>query len=142
APPHGLRLFHAHGCRFRTPDVRALARCPRLRTLWYLDLDDNDLGTAAVRELVRGFKDFCPPIVWMTHNRIDDRGAELLARWKAAQALDVLHLRYNPITDAGIRTMLASPYLANLESLGVNTNDADLNARLRHRYRHHHLHYR
>jgi uncharacterized protein (TIGR02996 family) len=139
--PAGLRLFHCHGCRFRTSDVRALARCPRLRTLWYLDLDDNDLGPSAVSELVRGFKDFCPPIIWMTHNRIDDRGAERLAKWKAAQALDVLHLRYNAITDAGIQTMLASPYLANLESLGVDTKDADLHARLLHRFRHHDLTY-
>ncbi len=60
AAPGGLRMLHAHGSRFRTPDVRGLARCPRLRTLWYLDLDDNNLGTPAVRELVRGFKDFCP----------------------------------------------------------------------------------
>ncbi len=73
----------------------------------------------------------------MTHNRIDDRGADLLAEWTAAQALDVLHLRFNRITDAGVRAMLASPYLANLESLGVHTADAELNARLRHRFRHH-----
>lgn len=139
--PAGLRMLHCHGSRFRTADVRALSRCPRLRTLWYLDLDDNNLGTPAVRELVRGFKNFCPPIIWMTRNRIDDRGAELLAKWKAAQALDVLHLRYNPITDAGIRAMLASPYLANLEALGVDTPDTDLNARLQHRFRHHGLAY-
>lgn len=136
ASPGGLRMFHGHGCRFRVADVRALAHCPRLHTLWYLDLDANNLGTTAVRELIRGFQDFCPPIIWMTHNRIDDRGAELLAKWKASQALDVLHLRYNSITDAGIRAILASPYLANLEGLGVDTEDFELLDRLRRRFRH------
>jgi uncharacterized protein (TIGR02996 family) len=142
ATPGGLRMLHCHGSRFRTSDVRALARCPRLRTLWYLDLDDNNLSPGVVRELVRGFKDFCPPIIWLTNNRIDDRGAALLAKWKAAQALDVLHLRYNnSITDAGIRAMLASPHLANLEGLGVDTTDPELLARLRHRFRHHGIPY-
>jgi uncharacterized protein (TIGR02996 family) len=149
ATPGAIRMFHAHGCRFRTADVRALARCPRMRKLWYLDLDANNLGTPAVRELVRGFKDFCPPILWLTHNRIDDRGAELLANWKAARSLNVLHLRHNyfadtgvsAITDAGVRAILASQHLANLESLGVQTEDAGLNEQLRRRFRHHDVHY-
>jgi uncharacterized protein (TIGR02996 family) len=136
ADPGALRMFHAHGCRLRTADVRALARCPRLRNLWYLDLDDNNLTAPAVRELVRGLKDRCPPILWLTHNRIDDRGAQLLADWQAAQAMSVLHLRYNPITDAGVEALLASNYLANLDGLGVDTDDPDLRERLRHRFRH------
>lgn len=141
ATPGALRMFHAHGCRFRTADIRALARCPRLRTLWYLDLDDNNLNTAAVRELVRGFGKWCPPIMWLTYNRIDDRGAELLAKWKAASALRVLHLKYNPITEAGIRTLLASPHLAQLDGLGVSTLDDELNTLLRARFRHHDINY-
>jgi uncharacterized protein (TIGR02996 family) len=141
ASPGSLRMFHAHGCRFRTADVKALARCPRLRTLWYLDLDDNNLGTPAVRELVRGCKDWCPPILWLTRNRIDDRGAELLAKWKTSQGMSVLHLRYNQITDAGVKAILASNYLANLDGLGVDTADPDLLARLRHRFRHFDIRY-
>lgn len=141
AAPGALRMFHSHGCRFRTADVRALARCPRMRTLWYLDLDSNGLGTPAVRELVRGCKDWCPPILWLTHNRIDDRGADLLAKWRAAQGMSVLHLRYNQITDAGVKALLASNYLANLDALGVDAADPDLLARLRHRFRHFDIHY-
>ena len=134
--PAGLRMFHAHDCRFTTADVRALARCPRLRTLWYLDLDGNDLRTAAVRELVRGFGKWCPPILWMTHNRIDDRGAELLANWKAARALRVLHLKFNAgMTDAGARALLDSPNLTGLDGLGVDTASDDLTARLKARFR-------
>ncbi|MBN9119791.1 MAG: TIGR02996 domain-containing protein, partial [Planctomycetes bacterium] len=126
AAPGGLRMLHCHDSRFRTSDVRALARCPRLRTLWYLDLDAHNIGTPAVRELVRGFKDFCPPVVWLTYNRIDDRGAELLAKWKAARALRVLHLRYNPdMTDAGARALLDSPHLTNLDDLGVSNVGAE-----------------
>ena len=47
ARPGALRLFHAHGCRFSTADVKALARCPRLRKVWYLDFRaDNKLEWA------------------------------------------------------------------------------------------------
>jgi hypothetical protein len=142
AEPAGLRMLHAHGCRFLTADVRKLARCPRLSTLWYLDLDRNGLTTAAVRELVRGFGDWCPPIVWMTHNRIDDGGAALLSRWKAAAALSVLHLSFNEgITDAGVRTLLDSPHLANLDGFGVTTSDEELNSRMKARFRFHELTY-
>lgn len=144
AKPGALRMFHAHSCRFRTSDVRALARCPRLRTLWYLDLDDNDIGTPAVRELVRGFGKWCPPIVWLTRNRIDDRGAKLLAGWKAASALRVLHLKHNGITDTGIRTLLDSPNLANLDGLGVPAVPAiseETEARLKARFKFHHIDY-
>ncbi len=135
AAPGALRMFHAHGCRLRTPDVKALARCPRMRALWYLDLDDNNIGTPAVRELVRGLKEHCPPILWLTHNRIDDRGAELLANWPAAHAMSVLHLRYNPITDEGVKAIHTSKPLKNLDGLGIDTHDAKLHACLRRRFR-------
>ena len=134
--PAALRMFHAHGSRFSTADVRKLARCPRLSTLWYLDLDDNGLRTPAVRELVRGFGTWCPPILWMTYNRIDDRGAALLAKWKAAANLRVLHLKYNDgMTDAGVRLLLDSKYLAGLDGLGVSTDDEALTARLKARFK-------
>lgn len=130
ARPAALRMLHAHGCQFRTADVRALARSPRLRTLWYLDLDSNNLGTPAVRELVRGFRDFCPPILWMTYNRLDDRAAELLANWPAARALRVLHLKHNSgLTAAGSRALLESEHLKNLDSLGVPLPEGDDAAR-------------
>ena len=142
AEPGGLRMLHCHGCRLRTADVRALARCPRVRALWYLDLDDNNFGTPAVRELVRGLGARCPSILWLTHNRIDDRGADLLAKWKAATALRVLHLRYNAgLTDAGVRALLASRHLGNLDGLGVSAEGDELNAALRARFRHHDVHY-
>ncbi len=131
--PAGLRMLHAHSGRFRTADVRALARCPRLRTLWYLDLDANNLPATAVRELIRGFGKWCPPILWLTYNRLGDRGAELLADWKAAAALRVLHVRYNRgMTDVGARALLDSPHLANLNSLGVSaTGETELRLRTR-----------
>jgi hypothetical protein len=73
----------------------------------------------------------------MTHNRIDDRGAEILAKWKAARALRVLHLKHNDgITDAGVRMLLDSPNLENLDGLGVPEVDPATNARLRSRFRH------
>jgi uncharacterized protein (TIGR02996 family) len=131
ARPAALRMLHAHGCRFRTADVRALARSPRLRTLWYLDLDSNGIGTPAVRELVRGFRDFCPPILWMTYNRIDDRGAQLLADWPAAAQLRVLHLKHNDgLTGSGARALLESPHLTKIDSLGVPLPDGDDIARI------------
>jgi uncharacterized protein (TIGR02996 family) len=140
--PGGLRMLHCHGCRFVTADVRKLARCPRLRTLWYLDLDQTGIGTPAVRELIRGFGKWCPPIIWLTYNGIDDLGAELLARWKAARALRVLHLRYNaPMTDAAARALLDSPHLTNLDGLGVSGASPDTTDRLRARFKHFDINY-
>jgi uncharacterized protein (TIGR02996 family) len=140
--PAGLRMFHAHGCRFSTADVRSLARCPRLRTLWYLDLDANGLRTPAVRALIKGCGKWCPPILWMTHNHIDDRGAALLANWKAASALRVLHLKFNDrMTDAGALALLDSPNLADLDGLGVSTSSDELEARLKARFRYHEITY-
>lgn len=141
AKPGALRMLHAHGCRFTTKDVRTLARSPRIRTLWYLDLDDNNLGTTAVRELVRGLKDWCPPILWLTHNRINDRGAAVLANWKAASQLRVLHMKYNYMTDAGARALLDSPHLADLDGLGLTSLEEDTDARMKARFRHHDIHY-
>ena len=136
APRAALRMLHFHGCRLRVADARALARSPRLRTLWYLDIDSNNLGMTAVRELVRGFGTWCPPILWLTYNRIDDRGAEALAKWKGASALSALHLKHNPqITDSGVRAMLDSPNLANLDVLCVSTS-GEIEERLRARFKH------
>jgi uncharacterized protein (TIGR02996 family) len=138
----GLRMFHAHGCRFLAADVRALARCPRLSTLWYLDLDSNGLGTGAVRSLVRGFGSWCPAVLWMTHNRIDDAGAAVLANWKAASALRVLHLKFNEgMTDLGVCALLDSPNLRGLDGLGVTTTNEKLDAQMKARFRYHHLTY-
>jgi hypothetical protein len=137
APPAGLRLLNAHGCRFRIADVRALVRAPRLRTLWYLDFDDNNLGLHAVRELVRGLETWCPPLLWLIRNRIDDRGARLLANWKAATGLSALHVKYNPlVTDAGVCALLDSPNLTNLDALGVPEPSAETSARIRARFKH------
>src|SRR5262249_11904025 len=97
APSGGLRLLHCQGCRLSVKDVRALARSPRLRDLWYLDLDNKALGPGAIRELIAGFKDHCPPVIWLVMNRIDDEAAERLANWPAATDLRVLQLYENPL---------------------------------------------
>ncbi|MBY0456436.1 MAG: hypothetical protein K2V38_03805, partial [Gemmataceae bacterium] len=137
AEPASLRLLHFHGARMRTADVRALSRCPRLRTLWYLDIDQNNLRTAAVREMVRGFKRWAPPILWLAYNQLDDRAAELLAGWKGAANLSALHIKHNHrMTGAGTRALLDSPHLANLTALGVSTVDPDDVERFKKRFPH------
>ncbi len=135
-PPAALRLLNCHGCRFRAADVRALVQSPRLRTLWYLDFDDNNLGVSGVRALIRGFGNWCPPILWLIRNRIDDRCVQLLANWKTASGLSALHVKYNPlVTDAGIRALLDSPNLTNLDALGVPEPSAETETRLRARFK-------
>jgi uncharacterized protein (TIGR02996 family) len=135
--PGALRVLHCHGCQFATIDVRKLTRCPRLRSLWYLDLDDTGIGTPAVQEITRGFGKRCPPILWLTRNRIDDRGAAKLAKWKAASGLRLLYLQYNSgLTETGVRTLLDSPLLANLDGLGASTETEELSARMRARFKH------
>jgi uncharacterized protein (TIGR02996 family) len=119
APAGGLRLFHCHGCQLSAEDVRAAVRSPRLRDLWYLDLDDNRLTSSAVREIVDGFEDRCPPVIWLTMNQLDDEAAVLLANWPGASALRVLEMYANRLTDFGVKTLLNSPHLQNLDGLGV-----------------------
>src|SRR5207302_1743359 len=106
-------------------------RCPRLRSLWYLDLDQTGIGTPAVQEVIRGFGKWCPPILWIIRNRIDDRSAALLAKWKAVSALSLLYVQHNALlTDTGIRTLLDSPLLANLDGLGATTGTEELTKRI------------
>jgi uncharacterized protein (TIGR02996 family) len=119
APAGGLRLFHFHGCTLHEADVRAVVRSPRLRDLWYLDLDENGLTNDAVREIVAGFKDRCPAVIWLTLNYLEDEAADLLANWPAASALRVLELSHNLLTDFGVTTLLNSPHLQNLDGLSV-----------------------
>jgi hypothetical protein len=121
APAGGLRLFHAHGCGLSVGDVAALARAPRLRHLWYLDLDANGLGPGAARAIARGFGDRCPAILWLTENRLDDADAVELADWPAAAALRLLQVSGNDrLTDSGVKALLNSPHLRNLDGLGVS----------------------
>src|SRR5262249_9424471 len=137
APAGGLRLLHMHGCRLTARDVGTLTRSPRLRDLWYLDFDDNNLPPGAVREIVRGFGDRCPPVIWLTANRIDATGAELLANWPAAGALRVLHLTFNDIGDAGARAVLNGPHLKNLTGFGVSDVSAAMAKQVRRRFKRH-----
>ncbi|HEY1187614.1 MAG TPA: TIGR02996 domain-containing protein [Gemmata sp.] len=136
-PGAELRLLNCHGGRLRAADIRALTRSPRLRTLWYLDFDDNGVGVQGVRELVRGCGTWCPPILWLIRNRIDDRAAGVLANWKGATGLTALHVKYNSqLTDVGLRTLLASPHFVNLGALGASPGDAAMEAALRARFKH------
>ncbi len=137
APVGGLRLFHAHGCRLSRNDVAAVVRSPRLRDLWYLDLDANQLGTGAVREIVRGFKNQCPPIIWLTMNRIEGEGAVELANWPGAEKLRVLELYQNPLSDFAVKTLLNSPHLKNLDGLGVPRVSGDVAEAVRQRFKDH-----
>jgi hypothetical protein len=121
----------ASRARLRAADVEALARCPRVRTAHYFDVDDNGLDASAVHALVRGGGDWCPPILWMAYNAIDDGGAKALANWKAASNLRALHVKYNSITDAGVGALLGSPHLANLDALGVDTATPEMAARFK-----------
>lgn len=136
-PTAELRLLNCHGGRLRAADIRALARSPVLRSLWYLDFDDNGVGVQGVRELVRGCGKWCPPLLWLIRNRLDDRAAEVLASWKAATGLVALHVKYNSaLSDAGLRTLLASPHLTKLDALGASPSDDATEAALRARFKH------
>ncbi len=81
------------------------------------------------------------PLRGKTHNHIRDRGARYLVGWKAAGQLSVLHLKYNPITDAGAVVLLDSPDLHNLEGLQLSGTSELTAARMATRCRYHHLSY-
>jgi uncharacterized protein (TIGR02996 family) len=56
----------------------------------------------------------------LLHVSLDATGAEFVARSAAAASLRVLDLLNNPIGDAGLRNLLASPGLRNVEELGLS----------------------
>ncbi len=137
APAGGLRVFHGHDCQFTVADVRALTRSPRFDELWYLDLDGNQLGNSAVREVTRGLGKRCPPALWMIQNEIDAEGARLLAAWPHAKNLQALQLQGNPLGNAGVRALLDSPRLAGLRSFGASQVSAPLEQAIRSRFGQH-----
>lgn len=118
APAGGLRALALHGCQLETEDVEALARCPRLSELLYLDLDFNQLHNAAVIALVAGLP-CAPAVVYLMGNQISTKGAQALARWAGAPGLDQLHVCGNPMTSAGAAALAQSPTLAGLRHLCV-----------------------
>lgn len=120
APPGGLRGVGFHGCQLTTKDVAVLAAAPRLATLVYLDLDNNNLADSAAAGLVKGLGDRAPAILYLMGNRFGAKAAEVLAQWPAAAGIQRLHLYGNPLDIAAARSLAGSPYLADVKYISTS----------------------
>lgn len=123
--------------------LAALARDPSLANTMALDLNENPLGDEGLRILGESRHTGALKALWLTRVGATDAGVEALAQSdmpveqlylgfnqvgpagvKALLGLKnarlaILHLAYNPLTDAGARLLAESPRLAALERLEV-----------------------
>jgi len=119
APTGGLRAISFHGCQLGSLDVAALAACPRLAELVYLDLDFNNLPNDAISLLVERLP-CVPAIVYLMGNRITTGGVKALAAWAGKPGVDQLHLCRNPLKAPAAAALAASPQLEGLRHLCVS----------------------
>jgi uncharacterized protein (TIGR02996 family) len=136
--PERLELWQ---CRLSYFEVKALVRCPNLRTLKELDLHVNEIGPEGAKALAE-----CPylgnlrvlNLRYYGHtSEIGDAGAIALAQSRTMPNLESLDLQSNGITNAGARAFLEAKHLPNLRHLNLRTNPAitkTMLARLRKRY--------
>lgn len=124
---HAERLFllapiqqaHIHGA---ASNIAALAGCPYLKRLRYLDLSDDRLGDAGVRLLARS--PFLADLegLNLTHCGISDLGVLALASSPHVGRLSELYLDFNNITDSGAGALAAAAHLEGIRKLYVGFN--------------------
>ena len=103
-------------------DVEVLAELPAFETVVEFDLSRckvKDLGVLAGTPLWRGLEVLRAP-----RNAIEGEGLERALGSSQAATLRRMDLRYNPIGEVGARALASSPWLGNLEWLGLYVEDA------------------
>ena len=97
------------------PDRTALLRVP------ILDLRNNGLTADGLSVMLMA-ADADVRELDLSHNRLRDEGAVLLAAADVLRGLRVLKLAANDVTDDGLRALAASPHLSRLAALDVSNN--------------------
>ena len=58
----------------------------------------------------------------LRHNDLDDRAAQLLARWPGLARLEICSLTRNRIGDDGAKALAASPFVRSVGELYLDSN--------------------
>jgi uncharacterized protein (TIGR02996 family) len=115
-----LRALHlGHGPK-SAADMTALAACPAMRGLIWLDLSPNAANDRAIQALTEATGWTRLAVLYLQNNRIGDNGAAALASWLGLAKVRQLHLCLNKIGPEGAQALAASPYLEDLRHLCVS----------------------
>jgi len=111
-----IQVAHIHGT---AGNIAALAGCPFLKRLRFLDFSDDRLGDAGVRILAQS--PFLTQLegLNLTHCGIGDLGALALASSPYLGRLRELFLDFNNISDSGAGALAASAYMDRINALYV-----------------------
>lgn len=108
---------------FGIEGMRALATCPRLDRLTWLDLSYSTIAGQSLRELTTSLHLTRLCALNPCRTRVGDVGAEALAAAPNLVTLQTLDLSWCDIGDRGAEALAASAYLANLTKLDLRGND-------------------
>ena len=117
-----VRGVELRGGRAAIASFERLAAHPAGRLLATLDLACNQLGTAAVADLVRSEALRTITRLDLPHNLAGPKAAEAIATSTNLGALDALDLDHNHIGDAGLQAILESSQLPVLRTLRLGDN--------------------
>ncbi len=115
-----LRVLHLGYGPKSAEDMKALAACPALRGLIWLDLSDNAADDRTIQALTDTTGWTRLSVLYLMNNLIGDNGAASLAAWSGLAKLRHLHLYVNKFGPAGAQALAASPCLDELRHLCVD----------------------
>jgi uncharacterized protein (TIGR02996 family) len=118
-----LRVLHLGYGPKCTEEMKALAACPAMRGLIWLELSDNAANDRAIQALTEATGWTRLAVLYLTNNLIGDQGAASLASWSGLAKVRHLHLYANPLGPEGAQALAASPYLDELRHLCVDPDE-------------------
>jgi uncharacterized protein (TIGR02996 family) len=104
-------------------DVGALAGCPAVRGLIWLNLGSNRLTDRAVQGLCQATGWSRLAVLNLLYCRIGDGGVAALADWPGLAGVRCLHLNGNDFGPAGAAALAASPHLTDVRHLCVERQE-------------------
>jgi hypothetical protein len=117
APAGGLRALNLQSSRLTVADLAAVVSGPRSSELLYFAACHNNFPESAVARMVKAFGGRAPAILYFMDNNVSTAGAQALAKWPAAERIDMLHLSSNPLSVTGARAIAGCPHLQKLNHL-------------------------
>jgi uncharacterized protein (TIGR02996 family) len=117
APAGGLRALNLQSARLTVADLVAVVSSPRAAELLYFAGCRNNFPESAVARMVKAFRGRAPAILYYMDNNVSTAGAQALAKWPAADRIDMLHLSDNRLSVTGARAIAGCPHLRQLNHI-------------------------